>query len=130
LLKPAYWRDKMFRRDGAIQLSASDLVGHLNCRYLTSLDLAVANGQLAKPQRWDPLAEILAERGVIHERDYIAHLSDAGHAVSVVDGNGIDANSAATTSRLMKDGADIIAQGALAAQGWIGRADSRQSSSC
>jgi hypothetical protein len=37
-----------------IQLSASDLVGHLNCRNLTELDLAVAKGDLAKPKVWDP----------------------------------------------------------------------------
>jgi len=38
----------MLNVGGAVHLSASDLVGHLNCRYLTSLDLAVANGMLAK----------------------------------------------------------------------------------
>jgi hypothetical protein len=31
------------------EFSASGLVGHLNCRYLTSLDLAVASGVLTKP---------------------------------------------------------------------------------
>ena len=44
----------------AVNLSASDLVGHLNCRYLTSLDLAVANGALPKPSIWDPVLELLA----------------------------------------------------------------------
>jgi hypothetical protein len=34
----------------AIRLSASDLVGHLNCRHLTEPDLAVANGKLSKPR--------------------------------------------------------------------------------
>jgi uncharacterized protein len=42
------------------QLSASDLVGHLNCRHLTALDRAVAEGALAKPQIWDPLLKILS----------------------------------------------------------------------
>ena len=46
-----------------IHFSASDLVGHLNCRYLTTLDLAVATGALAKPKVWDPVLEVLAERG-------------------------------------------------------------------
>jgi hypothetical protein len=53
----------MFRLDGVMRLSASDLVGHLNCRYLTSLDLAVAKGERPKPFVWDPLLEVLAERG-------------------------------------------------------------------
>src|SRR5262245_21397695 len=59
---------------GTVHLSASDLVGHLNCRYLTSLDLAVANGVLAKPFIWDvPILEVLAERGALHEQGYVMH---------------------------------------------------------
>jgi uncharacterized protein len=41
-----------------IHFSASDLVGHLNCRYLTTLDLAAATGALAKPKVWDPVLEV------------------------------------------------------------------------
>jgi hypothetical protein len=37
----------VLKTGNAIQLSASDLVGHLNCRNLTELDLAVAKGALA-----------------------------------------------------------------------------------
>jgi hypothetical protein len=33
-----------------LSLSAGDLVGHLNCWYLTALDLKVANGELEKPK--------------------------------------------------------------------------------
>src|SRR5262249_21729053 len=58
---------------GTVHLSASDLVGHLNCRYLTSLDLAVATGTVAKPLVWDPVLEVLAERGGRHEQDYLDH---------------------------------------------------------
>ena len=54
---------------GTIHLTASDLVGHLDCHYLTHLDLAVANGALAKPKIWDPVLEVLAERGALHEKD-------------------------------------------------------------
>jgi hypothetical protein len=43
------------------QLSDGDLVGHLNCRYLTALDLRVANGELDKPKIWDPVLEVLAD---------------------------------------------------------------------
>ncbi|MFX5526291.1 hypothetical protein ABTD59_18750, partial [Acinetobacter baumannii] len=54
-----------------LQLSAGDLVGHLNCRYLTELDLKVAHGELAKPKIWDPVLETLAERGALHEQSFI-----------------------------------------------------------
>lgn len=37
-----------------LNLSAGDLVGHLNCRYLTELDLKVANGEIQKPKISDP----------------------------------------------------------------------------
>jgi hypothetical protein len=58
----------MLSVDGAVHLSASDLVGHLNCHYLTKLDFAVARGELDKPSRWDPVLELLAERGALHEQ--------------------------------------------------------------
>ena len=50
-----------------ILLSASDLVGHLNCRHLTGLDIAVATGALEKPKVWDSLLQLLWERGARHE---------------------------------------------------------------
>jgi hypothetical protein len=45
----------MYKVAGTLNLSAGDLVGHLNCRYLTALDLRVANGELDKPKIWDPV---------------------------------------------------------------------------
>lgn len=65
----------MQKAGDTIHLTASDLVGHLNCRYLTKLDLAAAKGELAKPSAWDPVLELLAERGDQHEKAYVAHLA-------------------------------------------------------
>jgi len=31
----------------------------------------VASGTLAKPKVWDPVLEVLAERGDLHEKDYL-----------------------------------------------------------
>lgn len=106
-----------------IQLSATDLVGHLNCRHLTQLDLAVVAGELSKPKLWDPLLEVLAERGAQHERGYIDHLKAAGFPVAFVNSVGIDDNAVLETTKLMKAGAPIIAQGALRNRHWGGRAD-------
>ena len=47
----------------SFELSATDLVGYLNCHHLAGLDRAVADGALPKPKVWDPLLQILAERG-------------------------------------------------------------------
>lgn len=106
-----------------IDLTASDLVGHLNCRYVTALDLAVARGKLAKPSVWDPLLEILAERGALHEKAYIGHLGNQGHAVTIINGVGVDAAAVERTLTAMKGGAPIIVQAALQSGRWSGRAD-------
>ena len=96
-----------------LELSASDLVGHLNCRHLTNLDLAVAEGRLAKPQVWDPLLDILRERGARHEQGFVDHLVNAGYEVTVINGVTGGENAASQTISAMRSGADIIVQGVL-----------------
>ena len=64
--------------EGAIVLSASDLTGHLHCGHLTALDVEVAKGARLKPKVWDPVLELLAERGALHEASYLDHLRASG----------------------------------------------------
>lgn len=104
-------------------LSASDLVGHLNCRHLTFQDLQVADGKLEAPKLFDPLLDILRERGQKHEDAYLQHLAVGGHKSIRIDGFGIDDDSVAATLVAMRAGADIIVQAALRAGHWSGRAD-------
>ncbi|RWJ74663.1 MAG: TM0106 family RecB-like putative nuclease [Mesorhizobium sp.] len=108
---------------GSFRLSAGDLVGYLNCHHLTALDRAVAEGTRAKPKVWDPLLEILRERGWIHEQNYVDHLTNAG--LKVVRIGGVDVTDAAVSETLaaMRDGAEVVVQGVLAHDGWAGRAD-------
>ena len=106
-----------------LNLSSGDLVGHLNCRYLTKLDLKVANGELDKPKVWDPVLETLAERGALHEQGFIEHIKAADLAVTVIDGVGVDPKSVAATRDAMARGDPVIVQGALQAGRWNGRAD-------
>jgi uncharacterized protein len=108
----------------SLLLSASDLVRHLHCQHLTELDIAVANGSLAKPRVWeDPLAQILWKRGARHEQGYVDHLKSSGLAVTVVDGVGVDNETVARTREAMRDGAEIIVQGAFRSNIWVGRTD-------
>jgi hypothetical protein len=58
-----------------------------------------------------------------HEQAFTEHLEASGHSVTVIDGIGVDAVSVSRTSEAMKAGAETIAQGALEADGWTGRAD-------
>jgi uncharacterized protein len=107
----------------SLEISATDLVGFLNCRHLSVLDQAVARGALAKPKVWDPLLEILWERGAAHEQSYIKHLEEQGLEVTRIEGVEVTPDAVAQTLAAMKEGAAVIVQGALAHEGWIGRAD-------
>src|ERR1700688_38614 len=104
--------------NGSIQLSATDLVGHLNCRHLTSLDIEVANGVLDRPKTWDPLLEILWERGARHEQGFADHLRSEGFQITVIDGVGVDDDAVARTRAAMARGDQIIVQGAFRTKGW------------
>lgn len=108
---------------GHLHLSSVDLVGHLNCRHLTELDLKVASGELEKPKIWDPVLETLAERGAAHEQAFIDHLKADGSSVTVIDGMGLDPNSVSATREAMSRGDTVIVQGALQSGRWNGRAD-------
>jgi predicted RecB family nuclease len=107
----------------SLELSASDLVGYLHCRHLSGLDRAVAEGALAKPKVWDPLLQILWERGSAHEKAYVEHLTKAGLEVVRIDGVDVTDDAVAETLGAMQRGAAVIVQAALSHEGWSGRAD-------
>lgn len=106
-----------------IILSASDLVGYLNCNHLSVLDLEVVGGVRKKPDYYDPLLEILKERGNLHEKAYLDHLKNTGFDYVEIDGVDISDNSVNATHAAMGDGANIIVQAALRSCGFVGRAD-------
>jgi predicted RecB family nuclease len=109
--------------NGTLYYSASDLVGHLNCEHLSNLDKQVVTGLIQKPDHYDPLLEILRERGYRHEEGFIQHLKDQGYSVVVIDGVGISDQAIEDTSNAMKRGVDVIAQGAFRFGAWQGRSD-------
>jgi hypothetical protein len=78
---------------------------------------------LEKPKIWDPLLEILWERGARHEQGFVDHLKANGFAVTVIEGVGIDTDAVARTRAAMADGAQIIVQGAFQRERWVGRTD-------
>lgn len=113
----------MLARDGSFQLSASDLVGYLNCRHLTELERQVAQGGLKRPAFHDPFMELLLQRGNIHETQFVEHLVSAGIDVVRIDGTGIAPSQINATAEAMRRGVQVIVQGALANGSWVGRAD-------
>lgn len=106
-----------------IQLSASDLVGYLNCHHLTHLDTLVATGARPKPEVWDPSLEVLWERGAAHERAYVEHLRAQGLKIVEIAGIGISPAQAEQTVVAMRAGVDVIVQGAFLQGAWSGRTD-------
>ena len=108
-------------RDGSLQLAATDLANHLGCRHLTRLDHRVARGALEKPEFVDPVLKVLAERGLQHEAEYLAHLRRQGS--SVVELTEGDSSARDRTVAAMRDGVDVIFQAALEDGRWQGRAD-------
>uniref|UniRef100_UPI0038734233 TM0106 family RecB-like putative nuclease n=1 Tax=Natronospira sp. TaxID=2024970 RepID=UPI0038734233 len=108
---------------GHITLSATDLVAHAACDHLTVLDWQHQTGQRAKPDYYDPLTEILRERGFRHEAAFVQALEDQGLSVTQIDGVGIDDGAVRATREAMEAGADVIVQAALRRGIWSGRAD-------
>jgi predicted RecB family nuclease len=103
--------------------SASDLVGHVDCRHLTALDAAVARGHLTRPQFFDASFQALLDRGLAHERHYVEHLRAARREIVEIAGAGVDEARAEKTIETMRAGADVIVQAAFVQGSWSGRAD-------
>ncbi|MEQ3650971.1 TM0106 family RecB-like putative nuclease [Hyphomonas sp.] len=103
--------------------SATDLVGYLNCQALTRFDHAVAVGDLGSPKAWNPLLEVLWQRGALHEKEYVKHLQDLGLDLVFIDGVEVTEEAVSQTRSAMEAGADIIVQAALINGPWVGRAD-------
>jgi predicted RecB family nuclease len=113
----------MKKIENSFELHATDLVGYLQCRHLTVLDRAVAEGALPKPRIWDPFLQILSERGSAHERSYVDHLIASGFDVVRIDGRDVSEAAVAKTLATMRQGTAVIVQAALLHEGWGGRAD-------
>ncbi|MEO5918646.1 MAG: hypothetical protein ABIQ17_03700, partial [Candidatus Limnocylindrales bacterium] len=58
--------------DGTLVVSATDLVGFLECDHLVTLESARASGEIEKPFHTDPQLDLLRKRGYQHEQQEIA----------------------------------------------------------
>src|SRR5438874_1220535 len=108
---------------GRLLLSATDLVNFLGCRHATYLDLRDLTDPVQLPER-DAATELIFEKGIEHEKRYLASLSARGVGVVEVPGEGFDlAERTAHTGEVMRAGAAVIYQAALIAPPWLGYAD-------
>ena len=67
--------------NGRILLSPSDLNNYVNCRHLTTLAREVARGEREAPHSAGKGAELLQEKGELHERQFLERLHAEGREV-------------------------------------------------
>ncbi len=108
---------------GFVRLAATDLSNHLECRHLTSLDLAVALGEKPAPKWRSPDLWVLQERGAEHEAAYLRHLERSGLTVLNLRDIEDEEEALEETCSAMARGVPVIAQATLAHGRWFGRAD-------
>ena len=116
----------MHRRDGKLIVSATDLVGFLECGHLTRMERAAAAGLISKPDRSeDPEVELLQRRGAAHEKRYIDQLKADGRQVTdlTLDKPETYVEQAAATEAAMRRGDDVIYQATVFDGRWLGYPD-------
>lgn len=99
-------------------LAATDLSNHLSCHHLTQLNRQVAQNILSKPSYYDPMMDVLRERGMEHEQAYVEHLQAMEKQVVNLRGK-----SREDVIQAMVEGADVLVQVPLKNGAWQGIAD-------
>ena len=107
----------------ALRLAATDLANHLACRHLTTLDRGLAEGKWKAPDWYRPEAEVLQQRGIEHEQEFLRHLESQGRRIATLEADGAGGSASDRTIAAMRAGADVIVQATLTGGRWFGRAD-------
>jgi predicted RecB family nuclease len=103
-------------RDG-LTFSPSDLHAFVACPHLTTLELAVAGGELEKPFRVNLHADLIRHKGEEHERRYLDELRADGKTIA-------EPQSAAQTEEAIRTAqAEVIYQAQFEHDRWRGIAD-------
>ena len=117
----------MHNAEGVLVLSATDLVGHLECEHLTQLERLAALGELKRPKRDDPALDLLSQLGEEHEREHLNRYRRLGLEIAVIEQREMTPQEMRRAERdtlqAMRDGADVIYQGTFFDGRWTGRAD-------
>jgi uncharacterized protein len=113
----------MESRNGELRFSPSDLSEYLACAHASALSRAVATGERAKAYVGSQYAELIFAKGDLHEAAYLERLRADGRDVFEVGRSGDLAVGAARTAQLMREGVDVIYQGAFVVGSWRGLAD-------
>lgn len=113
-------------QDSRILVSASDLMAFLECEHVTALDFAAlgpaGNNMVRTPD--DESAELIARKGIEHEKAYLSRLQASGlHVVDIAATTSRREERLPATMAAMRAGADVVYQATLAKDELIGHAD-------
>lgn len=115
---------RMRKIDGAMRLSASDLMRFKGCRHATALDLRLIEVGDVAPGQDGAEAELLQRQGDEHELAFLDKLKADGRNVVEIPKDGLSLEeSVRLTLDAMRDGPDVIFQGALLDGAWGGYSD-------
>jgi uncharacterized protein len=115
---------RMRKIDGNLRLSASDLMRFKGCRHASTLDLRLVEVGDLKPRHDTAEAELLQRQGDEHELAFLEELKASGRRIVEIPKDGISLEeSVRLTLEAMRDGPDVIFQGALLDGAWGGYSD-------
>ncbi|WIA54155.1 TM0106 family RecB-like putative nuclease [Sphingobium sp. WTD-1] len=110
--------------DGKLRLSASDLMRFKGCRHATTLDLRLMEIGDVTPAADGDEAVLLQRQGDAHEFAFLEGLRETGRSIVEIPKDGIPLErSVELTIDAMRDGPDVIFQGALLGGAWGGYTD-------
>lgn len=110
--------------DGALRLSASDLMRFKGCRHATTLDLRMMEIGDLEPTRDGDEAELLQRQGDAHELALLEELKLDGRTVFEIAKDGLPLEASVVLTReAMAAGPDVVFQGALLGGAWGGYSD-------
>ena len=112
----------MYRNSEGLVLSASDVVNHLTCVHLTTLDLTHLDTPLELGDV-DPTLELLARKGDAWEKAFLAQLRARHRTIVEIPYTKDTPGAAAQTLAAMQAGVEIIYQATLIRPGYLGRTD-------
>ncbi|WP_421729447.1 TM0106 family RecB-like putative nuclease [Brevundimonas sp.] len=110
--------------DGALRLSASDLMRFKGCAHAIALDLRMLERADLTPDDDSEEAELLQRQGDDHELAFLESLKSQGRSIIEIPKDGITLEESVNLTReaLMK-GPDIVFQGAFLGGAWGGYSD-------
>lgn len=113
------------RRDeqNRLLLSPSDLVTYLECPFATLFDLQQVFSPADLPKETDESAELLKQKGLQHEYEYLEHLRQSGCSIAEIPQDTSITRRVALTKEALASGVDVIYQAALLRDPWNGFAD-------